>query len=66
MCCSFLLVPCVCVQELAEVTAADLLHSLQGALPTCATPTSSVPLAGRVIYLVVKPFTITESHDHVG
>ena len=38
---SFLSIFCLCVQEMAEVTAADLPPS-----PQSAPPTSSVPLAG--------------------
>ena len=62
---SFFLV-CVCVQEMAEVTATIVPPLPQGAPPTSATPTLSVPSAGMVIYVVGKPFTFTRSHDHVG
>ena len=41
------------------MTTADLPHSSQAAPPTSATPTSSGPLAGMVIFLVGKPFIFT-------
>ena len=44
MCCFFLPSCPLCVQELAEMTAADLPHLPQGTLPTSATPTPPVPL----------------------
>ena len=61
---SFLL----CVQEMAKVTPADLLHSAQDAPPISATPMSSVPSAGmhgHIRTVIGKPFISTESQDHV-
>ena len=54
-----------CVQELVEVTTADLPQSPQGAPPTTATPTPSAPSAGIVVYLMDTPFIFTSSHDHL-
>ena len=47
------------MQESAEVTVAGLPCSVEGALLTSATPTSSVPSAGVAIYVLGKPFSIT-------
>ena len=68
---SLLLLTCVvssfalCVQELAEVTVADVSCPPEGVLLSGPTPPSSVPLAGIVICLVFKPFSIIESCELV-
>ena len=49
MCCSFKPLSALC-EKMAEVPSVDLPHSPQGSLLTNTTPTSSVPLAGMVIY----------------
>ena len=46
----FLPFPCVCVQEFAEVTVADLPDS-QGALSSLAHLTVSVPPAGVLLFI---------------
>ena len=53
----FLPLPCVCLQKMAKVVAADLSPSPQGAPPTSATPTLFVPSAGIVTHLqyIVRP-----------
>ena len=46
-----LFLPSLCVQEMAEETAADLPPSPQSATPPSATPTLSVPSTGMVTHI---------------